>query len=144
MNSAEDLETLLAITQIKYDQQQQSFQKLVSEENRLRKELARLDDAARQTQSEPIGILEMRAIGADIIWQSWVTRKKADLNIKLAQVLSVKLHHQAQIKTAYGKVLVVTELLDSARKELRQKAARRVLEGAVDQTLFITSNIERF
>ncbi len=136
MNKVDDLGMLLVITQAKYDQQQQSFQKLVSEENRLRAELIRLDVTARQAQSEPIGKQEMRAIGADIIWQGWVTRTKTQLNLKLAQVLALKLHHLAQVKNAYGKVLVVKELLGQARAELRDKKAYDALMQAIDQTLF--------
>ena len=135
MNSVTELEALLAITQVKYDQQQQSFQKLVSEENRLRTELMRLDGTARQAQNGHEGEAEMRAIGADIIWQGWVARTKTELNLKLAQVLALKLHHLAQVKNAYGKVLVVKELLGQACVSARDKKAHAALAQAIDYTL---------
>jgi hypothetical protein len=136
MTTLTELKDMLAITEAKYDQQQQSFQKLVFEENRLRGELIRLDIAARQAEAEPVGKSEMRAIGADIIWQGWVAKSKTQLNLKLAQVLALKLHHLAQVKQAYGKVLVVRELLGQAHKEASAKIANAALAQAIDHTLY--------
>tara|TARA_R110000787_G_scaffold61262_2_gene138810 strand:- start:1931 stop:2341 length:411 start_codon:yes stop_codon:yes gene_type:complete len=136
MNTLTQLTALLAVTQAKYDQQQQSFGKLVSEENRLRTELEQLDAAARRAQTEPNGESEMRAIGADIIWQGWVARSKTRLNLKLAQVLALKLHQLAQVKQAYGKVLVIKELRDQARSKFTTKRAQNALAQAIDHTLF--------
>ena len=136
MTTFNDLTVLLTITQAKYDQQQLSFQKLVAEENRLREELSRLDRAAREAHAEPEGTNEMRAIGADIIWQGWVARSKTQLNLKLAKVLALKLHHLEQVKRAYGKVLVVQELLAKTAKEASRKSASTELSQAIDHTLF--------
>ena len=136
MNTASELTTLLTITQAKYDQQQQSFQKLVAEESRLRGELARLDLSVRQSQSDLEKESEMRAIGADIIWQGWVARSKTQLNLKLAQVLALKLHHLAQVKQAYGKVLIVTELQDNAAGKATAKKASAALALAIDYALY--------
>ena len=136
MNTLTQLTALLAVTQAKYDQQQQSFGKLVSEENRLRTELEQLDAAARRAQTEPNGESEMRAIGADIIWQGWVARSKTRLNLKLAQVLALKLHQLAQVKQAYGKVLVIKELRDQARSKSTTKRAQNALAQAINHTLF--------
>lgn len=136
MTTLTELKDMLAITETKYDQQQQSFQKLVFEENRLRGELIRLDIAAHQAEAEPLGKREMRAIGADIIWQGWVARSKTQLNLKLAQVLALKLHHLAQVKQAYGKVLVVRELLGQVHKETSAKIADAALAQAIDHSLY--------
>lgn len=136
MTTSNDLAVLRTITQAKYDQQQLSFQKLIAEENRLREELEKLDRAARVARAEPDGTTEMRAIGADIVWQGWLARSKTQLNLKLAQVLALKLHHLDQVKQAYGKVLVVQELQASTAKEVRRKAADTALARAIDHALF--------
>lgn len=136
MNTVAELTALLKITQAKYDQQQQSFQKLVAEENRLRRELARLDTAVKRSQSEPEGETEMRAIGADIIWQGWVAQSRTQLNLKLAQVLALKLHNLAQVKQAYGKVLVIQELQEKATVRAAAKRTNAALALATDQMLY--------
>lgn len=131
-----DLEQLEAITQARYQQQQQSFQRLVAEENRLRGEIAKLDDHLRRTRNQSEGDVSLRALGADIIWQGWVGQRKAELNIKLAQVLAIKEHHLVQVRTAYGKVMVVEELIATSKKTRQQKSARDQLNRAIDQSLF--------
>ncbi|MGJ8617925.1 MAG: hypothetical protein ACSHWS_13880 [Sulfitobacter sp.] len=136
MNTVAELTALLKITQAKYDQQQQSFQKLVAEENRLRRELARLDTAVKRSQSEPEGETEMRAIGADIIWQGWVAQSRTQLNLKLAQVLALKLHNLVQVKQAYGKVLVIQELQEKATVRAAAKRTNAALALATDQMLY--------
>jgi hypothetical protein len=135
MNTESDLHTLLTITQAKYDQQQQVFQKLVKEENHLRAELTRLDTAARQAQTLPAGEYEMRAIGADVIWQGWVARTKIQLNLKLAQVLAKKVHDHAQTKQAHGRVLVVKEMLDQVQTKTAVRKTRTTLDLAIEHTL---------
>ncbi|MGJ8626845.1 MAG: hypothetical protein ACSHXB_07800 [Sulfitobacter sp.] len=135
MTSINDLVELLSITKIKYDQQQQSFQRLVSEEARLRSELDRLDFSVLQAQAKPENNDKMRAIGAEIMWQSWVARSKTQINLKLAQVLALKLQHLAQVKKAYGKVLVIEELLEQERGKVAAKRASDALLMAIDHTI---------
>lgn len=135
MTSINDLMELLNITQIKYDQQQQSFQKLVSEEARLRSELYRLNFSVLQAQAKPENNTEMRAVGAEIMWQSWVARSKTQINLKLAQLLALKLQHLAKVKKAYGKVLVIEELLEQERGKVATKRAGNALLMAIDHTI---------
>lgn len=135
MTSINDLVELLSITKIKYDQQQQSFQRLVSEEARLRGELDRLNFSVLQAQAKPENNDKMRAIGAEIMWQSWVARSKTQINLKLAQVLALKLQHLAQVKKAYGKVLVIEELLEQERGKVAAKRASDALLMAIDHTI---------
>lgn len=135
MTSINDLMELLSITKIKYDQQQQSFQRLVSEEARLRGELDRLNFSVLQAQAKPENNDKMRAIGAEIMWQSWVARSKTQINLKLAQVLALKLQHLAQVKKAYGKVLVIEELLEQERGKVAAKRASDALLMAIDHTI---------
>lgn len=135
MTSINDLMELLSITQIKYDQRRQSFQKLVSEEIRLRSELDRLNFSVLQAQAKPEDNDEMRAIGAEITWQSWVAQSKTQLNLKLAQILALKLQHLAQVKKAYGKVLIIEELLEQERSKVATKRASDALLMAIDHTI---------
>lgn len=135
MTSISDLAELLNITQVKYDRQQQSFQKLVAEEARLRNELARLNISVRQAQLNPENHDKMRAIGADITWQGWIARSRTQLNLRLAQVIALKLQQLTQVKTAYGKVLVVKELLEKEHCRVTSKKAHDALFLAVDHSI---------
>lgn len=132
----QDLKQLEAIVQARYQQQQQSLQRLLAEENRLRGELARLDDHLRNTRDHSEEGIPLRAIGADIIWQRWVGQRKSDLNTQLAKVLAIKEHHLVQVRTAYGKLLVVQELIEKEQRSTRKSKAEDQLARAIDQSLF--------
>ncbi|MGC1497573.1 MAG: hypothetical protein WA790_17350 [Sulfitobacter sp.] len=135
MNTQDELNELLIITEAKYQLEQQSFQKIVTQENHLRGELARLDELQHQAQSTTADAREMRAIGADILWQGWIGRSKSQLNLQLAKVLATKLHHLAKVQRAYGKVLVVNELLDKTQRMVKKKQAQDTLSQAIQVSL---------
>lgn len=71
-----------------------------------------------------------------MIWQGWLGRTRTDLNMKLARVLAVKAHHQTKVRKAYGKVLVLDELLADAHDTRKQRLAKQALLRAIDQSLF--------
>ena len=131
MSALADLQRLEAITRAKYDQQQQSFQRIQAEEARLRAELARLDDMLKTSEAAAEGQGEMRAIGADILWQGWVARSKTALNIKLAQVLAIKEQQLHQVRQAFGKLQVVEQLIAETRSVTRKKMGQSQLELAM-------------
>lgn len=134
MNEIDQLHQIEAITDARYQQQQQRFQRLVGEEHRLRAEIEKLDANFKRTRKAHVQF-EMTTLGADIIWQGWVGKRKAELNMKLAQVLAIKEHHLKQVRTAYGKVLVARELLDNAKQGKRERTAQSELLRAIDMSL---------
>lgn len=127
-----DLRRMQQVVQAQYDQKQQYFQKLTSREAHLRSELARLSAQARETGGDD---LALQSIGADILWRGWVGRAKKQLNIELAQTLALKRHHQAEVKHAYGKVMVVKELITKTQEKARKDRAAKGLQIAIDQYL---------
>ncbi|NUH66778.1 hypothetical protein HTT03_15965 [Sulfitobacter sp. S0837] len=135
MSELAELRQLEAISQAKYDQQRQSFQRIQAEESRLRAELARLDHMARQANSASTQIGEMRAIGADIMWQAWVGRSKNELNLKLAQVLAIKEQQLSQVRQAFGKLQVSQQLIADLQKRQRKNKGQSQMELAIDISL---------
>jgi len=135
MSNLNELLQLEAITQAKYDQQQQSFRRIQSEENRLRAELRKHDEMLLRSNSTDVRIGEMRAIGADVIWQGWVGRSKTELNLKLAQVLAIKEQQLQQVRQAFGKLQVVQQLITETNDDQRKKKGQSRLELAMDTAL---------
>lgn len=133
-NSISDLTQIQRLSDIKYRQQQESFARLMMQENRLRSALKKLD--TQLAESRASGDTPQRAIGADVLWQAWIGRKKRELNMQLAQVLAIKERHIAQVRKAYGKVLVSQSLLEDARAEQKQKIAQAQLDRAISSMLF--------
>lgn len=134
MNNLDDLTVLKTLVEVKYRQQQESFARLIAQENKLRTSLRQLDE--HLTTSRTSEDTSQKAIGADVAWQAWIGRKKRELNLQLAQVLAVKERHVAQVRKAYGKVLVTDALLSEVKKDLMQKKAQSELDRAITSTLF--------
>lgn len=122
------------LVEVKYRQQQESFGRLMKQETTLRASLRQLDDYMAESRNAPD--TEQRAIGADVIWQAWIGRKKRELNMQLAQVLAVKERHIAQVRHAYGKVLVTDELHLKVSTEAKQKEAQSKLDRAITSMQF--------
>lgn len=134
MSSLDDLAKMRQLVEIKYRQQQESFARLLAQESRLRASLQQLNDHLISSRSSDDG--SQKAIGADVLWQAWVGRKKRELNLQLAQVLAVKERHIAQVRRAYGKVLVTDDLHALETKALKQKKAQSQLDRAITSRLF--------
>lgn len=131
MTQIDQLRQMQILVQAQYDLAQQAFQKVVAEENTLRRELSRLDTIEKSARSEAHHDLGMRAIGADIIWQSWVGRTKTQLNMALSRILAKKQPYLAVVKRAYGKVLIVGELLSKAEKKERATVKSKTLNDII-------------
>ena len=135
MTKERDLEDLQQITQAHYEKCQQSFAKIVTQENKLREELARLDALNRSARPPEPTLTHRNAIGADVIWQGWLGRAKTALNLKLAQVLATKEYHLIQVRRAYGKVLVLQEMQQKQRNIARKFESEKLLGEAIVQAI---------
>lgn len=129
MSQLNDLAMMQKLVEVKYRQQQESFARLLAQETRLRMSLAQLDTHMAESRSSED--TPQRAIGADVLWQSWIGRKKRELNIQLAQILAVKQRHIEQVRKAYGKVLVTDSLFEQVRHQSKQKKAQSLLDRAI-------------
>jgi len=134
MSKLSDLAVMRNLVEIKYRREQESFARLMIQENRLRAALKQLETQLRESRAS--GDTSQRAIGADVLWQAWVGRKMRDINMQLAQVLAVKERHIAQVQRAYGKVLVTDELFNGVDQDNRKKKAQSQLDRATTAGLF--------
>ena len=134
MSTLSDLAKMKQLVEVKYRREQESFGRLLEQEGRLRASLAQLD--AYLAESRTNADTPQKAIGADVVWQAWIGRNKRALNMQLAQVLAVKERHIAQVRLAYGKVLVTDELHARTRKEDKAKMAQAQLDRAITSMLF--------
>lgn len=134
MTTLKELSRMKALVQMKYQQQQESFTRLLAQESRLRGSLRQLDEnlIASRTSDDT----SQKALGADVLWQAWVGRKKRELNMQLAQTLAVKERHIAQVRHAYGKVIVTDALFKQVKTDTSQKKAQSQLDRAINSMLF--------
>ncbi len=131
--TSEKLPELQRIVETRYMIQRRELSGLLAREGALRAELKKLDEYARAPASDDAG--SMRAIGADVLWKSWVGRKKTQLNIQLAQILAQKDHHLRQVRKAYGKVLVISEISDREQRETQKRLGEAQLRAAIEMSV---------
>jgi hypothetical protein len=134
MSQLTDLAMMQKLVEVKYRQQQESFARLMEQERRLRQSLRQLDE--QMIESRQSGDAPQKALGADVLWQAWIGRKKRELNMQLAQVLAVKERHVAQVRHAYGKVLVTETLFEQLRTRTKKERAQSQRDRAVTSMLF--------
>lgn len=134
MTKMADLDQLVALSDARYRREQQSIQRILAEEARLRSSLRQLDDQMRDSRQN--GSVEQRALGADILWQGWVGRKKTELNQQLARLMVIKEQSLVQVRRAYGKLLVSEQMRTDARSEQKKKRGKAALDRAIDTSLF--------
>lgn len=134
MTKLSDLDMMRKLVDVKYRQQQESFARLMIQENRFRSSLHQLDEHLRNSRSSED--TSQKAIGADVVWQAWVGRKKRELNMQLAQILAMKEQHIEQVRKAYGKVVVTDKLFESSADEQSKKKAQFELNRAITSMLF--------
>lgn len=135
MKPNKQLDAIQQITDMKFSVEQAAFQKLAQEENQLRAELARLAEMLNVSRSDALKPSEMRAIGADVIWQGWIGRNRAALNMKLARVLAQKEQRLGALRTAFGKAHVVQMLIEQHQKKDQTDSRQSQLDTAIEQSL---------
>ena len=139
MTKLRQLHQMQHLVQAAYDQQQQNFGKIIAEETTLRRELQRVDQMDLEARIAVQSDIGMRAIGSDVIWQSWVGRTKTQLNLELARVLAIKEQHLAAVRKAYGKVMVVEALITQENAVEKKAQQKRALDTTINYAVSMRS-----
>lgn len=127
---------LRRVLEAKYASRLAAFQRIVQREQSLRTSLLELQQRARDTQIATPE--DMKLIGADVIWQSWIEKKSRQLNMELAQVLVQKEQDMYQLRKDFGKKHAgaeVERLLVAAQREKRNKNRDTELMSHLAQTI---------
>ena len=128
--SLRQLRSIEKIFDLKFKKKQGAFIAVVQQENQLRSQLSKLETQFRESQID--GDQRMQAIGADVIWHSWVERSKKSLNMELAQVLAQKEKLLSNVKKDYGKLLISRELSSSMEKAESERMQSKLLATATE------------
>ena len=100
-----------------------------AKEAALRAEIADLEAHRKASLNLPEdGLLSVRAVGADVLWQSWIGRNKQRLNMELARLLVEKARMAKQAQKAFGRDLAANDLAQDAESDARREAAKARLE----------------
>jgi hypothetical protein len=129
-----DMAALVKLQDLKFQKRQLAVVSLLKREQRLRADIAKLDEQSRAVdQTDTYG---MKLVGADMIWHAWVSRSKSALNIELAQVLAQKETVIRGVRREFGKLSVARQLAKDCAETRKQSIADVKLRQAIEQSLF--------
>lgn len=112
------------ITKAQFQAEQARLSELVAKENGLRERLEELRQTRMQSMDHGVMDSAQYAIGGDILWQAWLSQKKAMLDAELAQVLAQKSYLLDSVRLAFAKDASVQDLLAETEIEARHDRAR--------------------
>jgi hypothetical protein len=130
----DQLQKINELLKVKLRVQQNAYKKFLDRENRIRTDIAKLTEQSKVASKG--NDYQMRAIGADVIWQSWIGRSKSALNMQLAEILAQKSHYIEHVRIAHGKADIADKLLENRETARRKTKAQRELDGVLQQDLF--------
>lgn len=134
------LNDLANLTDALYQAELSKMREVNAREASLRHDLAELESLQRSNMALPQADLHtVRQIGADVLWEGWVSRTRADLNMQLAQVMAQKARMTTQLRRAFGKQIAAAELLRKADDEKRQRREKRRWQNQDDLQLMKSS-----
>ncbi|MFK7939524.1 MAG: hypothetical protein AB8B82_09105 [Roseovarius sp.] len=103
---------LTKLSDVLYETERVKLHRVIEQESKLRWDLARLDAARDNGSTLPTAEMDMlRRVGADVQWQAWLGRKRAELNRQLALVLAQKEIMMPKLRLAYGRKMAADHIL---------------------------------
>ncbi|MEY8841722.1 hypothetical protein AB9K41_22060 [Cribrihabitans sp. XS_ASV171] len=115
-------DALATICEAAYLAEHEKIRSVLEEEARLRGSLARLDRQAAETRAAQDRAEGYRTLGADLLWQGWEARTRAELNTDLARARARRLVAMDGLRTAFGRKEAVAEL--AGRERAKTATAR--------------------
>lgn len=127
---SQNLEQIQTLLDLKYRRSRAGISQILQQEASLRADLEKL--ARQEAENRHDDIQKMKAIGADVLWQAWLGRMRAQLNRELALVLAQKEIVMKSVRQDFGRLSVSGQLLRSSLEAERATAAKNMLEEAID------------
>lgn len=115
------LEDVSKVMDAMYQSRVSGLQSLIAQEAKLRDALRCLEDMRQISTGSALDDHAMRALGADLLWQGWLTRQRSEINTQLANLLVQKAALMDALRLAFGRSQVAATLVTNARIEAQAK-----------------------
>lgn len=125
MSDREGFGDLLKVTAILRDRALESYRRDLAEETRLKEELEQIHALRRAAHGSEETIDARRLIGADTLWQGWLTRRQAEINRNMAMARAKQAHSVAAARTAFARDKAANSVARSAENAARQRRDAR-------------------
>ncbi len=123
-----DIDELLKVTALMRERALESYRRDVAEEARHQGELDRIDGLRQQSFDDRESVDTRRLLGADTLWQGWLSKRRGEINRAIAMSRAKQAHSMATARLAFSR--------DEAAKNVSQqeKQARRTKKAAHEET----------
>ena len=121
------------LTKVLYENDMARLKELARQENLLRSRLRDMEQQSRDCSDVSTQNGAMRAIGADVAWQNWVSRRRVELNLELSNLLVQKARLLEKLQKTFGRNQTVSVLAEKTRAEEKQKQEAKRLDGLQSQ-----------
>lgn len=132
--SHDALADMVQLTDALFQAEQVQMRDLFNRETQLRRDLAELESYHRDNRILPTAELAaVRQVGADVLWQGWVSRTRQELQRQLALLLAEKGNRMRALRRAHGRYLAAEELhrADNATQDLYATKRMNQLEQSL-------------
>ena len=112
---------LAQLTRLLQDRAFEQHRRDRDEERRLLDELARIDALRQAAFAETESLADRRLLGADTLWQGWLSRRRGELNQDLARCRVRQEHSLARARLALARTEATRRLQQQKAAALRDK-----------------------
>lgn len=134
------LNDLKDLTDIVYRGEQASLKKIITQEQELRAEIAKLEERHNAViRTHGLDVSGTRSYGGDVLWQGWVERSRSDLQIRLAQVMARKSDFIRRLSLAHGRKEAAARLVDENRSKRAFEHAKKRIDADAALCVLVAS-----
>ncbi len=126
---SQDWAALARLTGTTFDAAQARMALFRQRELALRATMAALESDRKTRAEAAIAGDPAQRAGADVLWQQWVDRRRAALNMELARTLAQIEAARSTLARAHGRHQVTASLAKDATKTARDRRERRLEQG---------------
>ena len=128
-----DFSQLRKLSELKALKNSLRFQELRSRETRIRQEIVNLHALRKASQSTNTDLIQMRAIGADLLWQGWLSQKISQKNSEVAQMNALLEPYREMARLDLGRKEATKRLEAQAQDANRKRLMASKLDRAIEQ-----------
>ncbi|AVO38848.1 hypothetical protein [Pukyongiella litopenaei] len=133
---ATDLDGLAGAADLMYQRELRVIREVLAREAEIRNDLARLDRMQQSNRDGGDDHRQLRAIGADMLWQEWLANTRTELQRSLSEARARKLRVMAGARRAFGRKQAVDMIAAEIARERRVLAIKKVGETLQQQMLY--------
>lgn len=119
-----DLRCLESLIGAQYRARQVAWSKAIIEIEEIKDKIRQTDENRRRSYVNDLSLTKLKSIGGDVLWQSWLVRKRRLLEVTLSHKMANLSEARRLMQLDYGKTLSIETQLNLNEDEEKKRADR--------------------